>query len=273
MACIKENMTTNLSRYKADLEKLIKLGESMDLDLNLRHLETEGKLDEKIKEDAKAIKGTFECEYQKWYTESHAVIRQLIPDRLTEFEHLYKGEGKRREVNASTYHIQDWLNGVRAGTNPYTSEKYYNDFAVVSMRFKTQLGILRAVESRFESGLFDIKQLVQADLFDSELDTSRELAKHGFLRAAGAVSGVVLEKHLGQVAANHSIPTRKQHPTISDLNDLLKNGGVLDVPTWRGIQRLGDLRNLCDHNKQREPTSDEVTELIDGVAKISKTLF
>ena len=266
-------MTTNLSRYKTDLEKLIKLGESMDLDLTFRHLEAEGELDEKSKKLAKAIKDTFEREYQKWYTESHAVIRQLIPDRLAEFEHLYKGEGKRREVNASTYNIQDWLNGVRVGINTYTSEKHYNDFAVVTMRFKTQLGILKAVENRFESSLFDIKQLVQADLFDSELDTSRELAKHGFLRAAGAVAGVVLEKHLGQVVTNHSITTKKQHPTISDLNDLLKNAGVLDVPTWRGIQRLGDLRNLCDHNKQKEPTPDDVTELIDGVAKVSKTLF
>lgn len=273
LACITQNMTTNLTRYKSDLEKLIKLGESMDLDLDLRHLEKEDELDEKTKKIAKAIKDTFEHDYQKWYTESHAVIRQLVPDRLAEFEQLYKGDGKRREVNASTYHIQDWLNGVRAVTNPYTSEKYYNDFAVVSMRFKTQLGILKAVENRFESSLFDIKQLVQADLFDSELDTSRELAKHGFLRAAGAVSGVVLEKHLGQVIANHNIATRKQHPSISDFNDLLKGGGVVDVPTWRSIQRLGDLRNLCDHNKQREPTPDEVTELISGVEKITKTLF
>ena len=186
---------------------------------------------------------------------------------------MYKGEGKRREISSSTYHIQDWLNGVRAGTNRYTSEKHYDDFAIVSMPFMTQLGILQAVEKRFESSLFDIKQLVQADLFDSELDSSRELAKHGFLRAAGAIAGVVLEKHLGQVAINHSITTRKQHPTISDFNDLLKNDGVLDIPTWRGIQRLGDLRNLCDHNRQREPTPNEVAELIDGVAKVSKTLF
>jgi len=33
------------------------------------------------------------------------------------------------------------------------------------------------------------------------------------------------------------------------------------------------LRNLCDHNKQREPASDEVAELIDGVEKITKTVF
>ena len=49
--------------------------------------------------------------------------------------------------------------------------------------------------------------------------------------------------------------------------------GVIDVPTWRQIQRLGDIRNLCDHNKGREPTKKELEELVDGVEKITKTLF
>ena len=66
---------------------------------------------------------------------------------------------------------------------------------------------------------------------------------------------------------------RKQHPTISELNDALKDAGVLETPTWRSIQRLGDLRNLCDHNKNREPTEEEVTELIDGAEKFTKTLY
>jgi hypothetical protein len=141
------------------------------------------------------------------------------------------------------------------------------------MRFQTQLKILKASNVRFESTLLDIRQLVQADLFDSELDAARELLKHKFGRGAGAICGVVLEKHLSQVAVNHGIKTRKTHPTISDFNDLLKNGGVLDVPGWRRIQRLGDVRNLCNHNKDRDPTDDEVGELIDGVEKITKTLF
>src|SRR5690606_2284536 len=133
--------------------------------------------------------------------------------------------------------------------------------------------ILKSAQARFESTLLDIRQLVQADLFDSELDAATELVKKGFLRAAGAVAGVVLEKHLAQVAQNHNIKTRKKHPSISDFNDLLKNGAVLDVPTWRQIQRLGDIRNLCDHNKERDPTKEEVEELIAGVERVSKTLF
>lgn len=266
-------MTTNLDRYKRDLEKLISLGGKMKLDLTGRHLLKTSKVTPEKKKIFEELEGTFERDYQQWYTEASTLIRQLIPDRFAEFQELYKGDGKRKVTTVQTYHIQDWLNGVRAGVNSYTAEKHYDDFALIAMRFATQLSILEAVGTRFESSLHDIRQLVQADLFDSELEAAEELAKTGFLRAAGAVAGVVLEKHLGQVATNHAVSTKKQHPTISDFNDLLKTAGVLDVPAWRNIQRLGDLRNLCDHNKHRDPTKDEINELIDGVEKITKTLF
>ena len=157
--------------------------------------------------------------------------------------------------------------------NRFWDATNFDDLGIVSMRFNTQLKILESVRTRFDTSLFDIAQLVRADLFDSELDAARELAKNGFLREAGAIAGVILERHLAQVCANHSVPVRKKDPAINDLNQPLKDAGVLDVPAWRQIQRLGDIRNLCDHNKHREPTKEEVIELIDGVDKISKTLF
>jgi hypothetical protein len=266
-------MTTNLDKYRKDLAALIALGDEMRTDLALRSMKEKGTFKKEHKEAAKTLDGSFERNYQRWYTEASAVVRQLIPDRLDEFQSLYRGDPKRKEISSTTYSVQDWLNGVRARTDSYRGEKPFDDFAIVVMRFQTQMGILRAVESRFTSSLFDIRQLVQADLFDSELEAARELKKNGFLRGAGAMAGVVLEKHLAQVCSNHAITTRKQHPTISDFNDLLKNGGVLDVPGWRQLQRLGDLRNLCDHNKHREPTAEEIEELVSGVEKITKTLY
>lgn len=266
-------MTTNLSKYKADLDKLLALSDKMHADLALRHRAESGKLSKDLQEKYENVEGSFEGNYQAWYTESVSVIRQLIPERLAEFQELYKGDGKRKTTDLQTYHIQDWLNGVRANIVRGTTDKVFNDLAIVTMRFNTQTSIVKAVQGRFESSLFDIQQLVRADLFDSELDAARELSKNGFHRAAGAVAGVVLEKHLGQVVVNHTIVMKKKHPTISDFNDLLKNVNVLDVPAWRNVQRLGDLRNLCDHNKHRDPTKEEINELINGVEKLTKTLF
>lgn len=267
-------MPTNLETYKSDLDKLITLGATMLLDFHFQNaLRTGDKLSAEDKKLEQKYRGTVHNSYQRWYTEAHALLRQLAPDRLSEFEDLYKGDGKRKTIDGRTYNIQDWLNGIRSPENSYTHVKLFDDLGVVLMRFSTQKAIVESARGRFESTLFDIRQLVQADLFDSEIDAARELAKHKFLRAAGAVAGVVLEKHLGQVVENHRLALRKQHPTIGDLNEALKAGGVLDTPAWRNIQRLGDLRNLCDHSKQREPAADEINELIDGVEKITKTLF
>ena len=76
---------------------------------------------------------------------------------------------------------------------------------------------------------------------------------------------MILEGHLQRVTENHNIAIRKKNPTIADLNDPLKNARVYDNPTWRKIQLLADIRNLCSHKKSREPTDDEVVDLISGV--------
>lgn len=75
------------------------------------------------------------------------------------------------------------------------------------------------------------------------------------------------------MATAHAIKITKKNPTIGELNDPLKNSNVYDTPTWRLIQRLGDIRNMCDRKKDRDPTPDEVSDLIDGADKITKTIF
>jgi len=266
-------MASNLSRYRDDLARLRTTGERICVDLSLRR-PTEGKKLTPVRAELKKkFDGAFEREYQRWYTEACAVLRQIVPDRLAEFQQLYRSEPKRKSVNITTYSIQDWLNGIRAGDDSYTGKKAFDDFACAAMRFGTQFQILNAAEARFESSLFEIRQVLQADLFDHELDAARELLKSGFLRAAGAVAGVVLESHLAEVCDNRKITVPKKHPGIGDLNDLLKAQQIMDVPTWRLIQRLADLRNLCDHDRKREPTREEVGELIDGSDKIAKTVF
>lgn len=119
----------------------------------------------------------------------------------------------------------------------------------------------------------DIREVLVADLFDTEIDRARALLKNKLLREAGVIAGVVLESHLQNVARAHAVKIAKKNPAISDLNDPLKKCGIYDVPTWRLILRLGDIRNLCDHKKDREPTPDEVSDLINGTDKIIKTVF
>ena len=213
---------------------------------------------------------SFQEDYQAWYSEAMAVVRQVLPDRLDDFRRHYEKPKNRKEITYENYHIEDSLQGLRV--TRFGNEVVVDPSAAIP-RFAQQLAILSAAERRFESSLFEIRQLVQADVFDSEVDAARELLKQKFARAAGAVVGVLLEKHLAQVCHDRNMPITKQHPAISDLNDLLKNAGAIETAQWRFIQHLGDLRNLCDHNKKTEPTEAQVTDLIDGVAKAMKTVL
>jgi hypothetical protein len=263
---------SNLDRYRADLTALTALADKMMADLLERNRSRRAQASSRASGQHHQA-GVFEDEYQNWYSEAAAVVRQLTPDRLDEFVGLYMEDGRRKAITAENYSIQDWLRGIHPGPNRNTGEMSWDDLAAVAMRLRTQAQILKAAERRFESSLFDIRQMVQADIFDSELESASELLKHKFLRAAGAVAGVVLEKHLAQVCANHNCVVRKKNPTIGDFNELLKENAVVDVPEWRRIQRLADIRNLCDHNREREPKDEEVEELIAGVEKLTKTLF
>lgn len=263
-------MSTKFDKYKKDLNDLIAQGTLLTFSM-IHELDGEIVGLDKISSDLQAkIKNTsFKKEYDKWYNESLAIIRILMPDRLDEFRSLYKNE-KRKEISYETYTVSDYLIGL-------TRKTKYGEVTVPTScgypKFERQVQIVKSLESRFESSLFDIQQLVQADMFDSEVDAARELWGKGFLRAAGAICGVILEKHFATVLSNHQATIVKKNPHISDYNEALKNNNIIEVPTWRFIQRLGDLRNLCNHNKDTEPTKDDVDELIKGTDKILKTLY
>lgn len=274
-------MTSNLEKYKEDLEQLIADGELL---INSMYKEYAPELFKKIyqgidkekHENFIKLLPNFSSKYQDWYSESLVIIKQLLPDRINDFIKLFeKPKTTRKNISFENYTIEDCLNGLTiTSTRGLGTEetKIVGPDAAIP-RFQQQLNILKSVKRRFISTLFDIKQLVQADLFDSELEAAKELNKKGFMRGAGAIAGVVLEMHLTQVCINHRIKIIKKKPSISDFNDKLKVSKTYETPTWRKIQHLGDLRNLCDHKGKRDPKNEDVDELIEGIEKITKTIF
>jgi len=268
-------MPPNIDKYKKDLESLLAKGKDLHLAIQAECFPEEFKREikktygDKASEFLNALP-SFRTEYQGWYSEAKVLIKQLLPDRLSDFTRHYEKPKPRKDLNGENYRIEDCLQGISVTRG--LAEKVVGPEAAIP-HFQQQLAILESVKGRFESSLFDIRQLVQADLFDSELDAAKELAKNKFARSAGALAGVVLERHLAQVCENRGIKVTKKVPGISDLNDTLKEANVIDVPQWRFIQHLADIRNLCDHNKKTEPALEQVDDLIAGVAKVTKTLF
>lgn len=260
----------NITRYQQDIERLITQGDDLMMGL-ANELKDDfssdyKKLSKEMKE--RLAQYSFKDKYHEWYNESLAIIKQLIPDRLEDFINYYKLP-KRKEITYGTYTISDYMLGLQVTRG---SEVVVARSSVVK-KFTQQCYIVKSLKGRFNSSLYDLKQLLQADIFDSELDSAAELCKKGFYRAAGAVCGVVIEKHLHQVAISHNLTIPKKNATINVYNDLLKNNGVIDTTIFRRIQLMGDIRNNCDHNNTKEPSKEDIEDLIDLTNKLIKNVY
>ena len=211
----------------------------------------------------------FHLEYQEWYTLASRAIQTLANERYAEFKSYYEIDPKRKELGYDTYVIQDYMKNIVPGSYSYPR---FNSQNQVVICLRNQLNILRSVLGNIEMILESIDIQLLSELQDAELETTHQLMKVN-LRAAGALAGVVIEHHLQKVTDNHGLKIKKKNPTINDLSQLLKTESLIDIPTWRKITYLADLRNICSHKKEVEPTKEQVTELIDGANWLIKNIL
>lgn len=267
---------SRLEKYRKDLDALVDEAFLVQQSLALMYTNT----DQFVAELTKFFKGDtesadacmkkiqpFPTAYQEWYSEAVTLVKQLMPDRLSDFIKLYEKPKGRKDISVENYRIEDACQGLSTSFGGVVRA----DAKAASVLLRQQIAIVNAIKRRFESSLFEIKQLVQADVFDDELDSARGLLKNGYTRAAGAVAGVVLEGHLKELAAKHNLP--KTAKTINPINIALKAADVIDLAQSRHIDFLGDIRNKCGHKSTAEPTPAEVEDLITGVDKVIKTIF
>ncbi len=265
-------MTDSKHILKKELEELLSDGRFL-----LYYIaSTEEKFNEKEEKKLKSYKeyqdfvkkiGSVKSSYHKWYSRALQVVKQLIPDRYEEFKNLYQVEKRStKDISWLTYYISDYLLGLSI-TKGWDRVAVDGASACIS-KFEQQIEILGSCIQVIDTKLMNIEGILQSDLFDNELETAKDILKKKHVRVAGALAGITLEGHLKNVCKVHNIKFRKANPTISDFNEELKKNEIIDVPTWRLIQRLGDIRNLSVHSKDREPTMDEVEDLIRGCEKL-----
>ena len=210
--------------------------------------------------------------YNKWYSKAIQVVGQVLIDRIAEFKRLYSDDKRTtKDITFLNYSISDYLIGLRITKG--LDRNAVDAFSAFYSKMEQQISIISSCSDIIDSKIADIEGVLQAELFSSELEMSRDMLKKNYTRVAGALAGVTLEIHLKKVCKNHNVTFRKSHPTITDFNEELRRVELIDVPTWRLIQRLGDIRNMSVHSKEREPTADEIEDLIRGCEKLIAELF
>lgn len=128
--------------------------------------------------------------------------------------------------------------------------------------FKGLRAIFIAAKEDFESGyLSSIKTLVQAEVFDSELEQANELFSSGYYTAAAVIAGVVLETALRELCDRNSIP----HGKLDKMNADLAKADVYNKLNQKRITALADIRNSAAHGKPDQFTAQDVANMIKDV--------
>lgn len=144
---------------------------------------------------------------------------------------------------------------IKSESSPYTTNAYI---------LQEMKAVFMAAKEDFESGyLTSFRTLVQAEVFDSELEQASELLSNGYTTAAAVVAGVVLETALRELCDRSSIP----HAKLDMMNSELVKAGVYNRLVQKRITALADIRNSAAHGKPDEFNRDDVSDMIEQVGR------
>lgn len=135
----------------------------------------------------------------------------------------------------------------------------HNDFTTKRVK-----AVFLAAKEDFEGGyLASVRQLVQAELFDSELEQAKELLSAGFHTAAAVVTGVVLETTLRDLCIQQGLQVGK----LDKMNVDLAKAGKYNAIVQKRITALAGIRNSAAHGIANEFTKEDVSSMISEVER------
>jgi hypothetical protein len=158
-----------------------------------------------------------------------------------------------KTCSAQSKHLEAFENN--AGTMLYSS--YLNTL----LRLRA---IFLAAREDYEGGyLRSTRSLVQAEVFESELEQGRALFNAGYTSSAAIVAGVVLETSLRELCTRANIA----HSKLDKMNADLAKAGTYNVLRQKRITALADIRNSAAHGKTEEFVPKDVEEMINEVER------
>lgn len=135
------------------------------------------------------------------------------------------------------------------------------------------VGILKAAKDDFENGyLFDVKQVIEADVFDDFISQATALFDSGYYQASAVIAGAVLEDGLRKLCENIEIELPDK-PKLDFMNSQLAKAGIYKKLTQKKITALADIRNNAAHGKWDEFTKDDVSDAIKWIQSFMESNY
>jgi hypothetical protein len=131
--------------------------------------------------------------------------------------------------------------------------------------FQRTCAVFGAAKEDFEGGyLASVRNLVQAEVFETELEQAKELLQSGYFPAAAVVAGVVLEANLRQLCASKNLPPGK----LDRMNTDLAKAGAYNSLVQKRITALAAIRNSAAHGDHSAFKKEDVVSMIDEVERL-----
>ena len=135
------------------------------------------------------------------------------------------------------------------------------------------LGVLEAAKKDYEDGyFFDMKHLIEAEVFDDFLEQAEYLLKSKYYQPAVVIAGCVLEDGLRKLCKENNI-NLPEKPKIYKMNADLTKIGIFTKLTQKKITYLADLRNNAAHGTENNFNEEDVKNMINDVRRILEEKF
>ncbi|MEW5786151.1 MAG: HEPN domain-containing protein [Bacillota bacterium] len=149
---------------------------------------------------------------------------------------------------------------------------HYQELKRLAENEKTCFGILQAAHRDFNDGfLFDLRDLVAAELLGDFIDQAETLIAEGYHVPAASLAGAVLEDTLRKLCLKNRLPV-PDRTKIDRLNADLAKAGVYDKLIQKRITALADIRNKADHGHFDEFAKDDVEDMVRWVRRFAQTI-
>jgi len=135
-------------------------------------------------------------------------------------------------------------------------------------KFKAFRTIFLATKEDFEGGyLSSYKSIVQAEVFDTELEQAQELLNSGYYVAAAIIACVVLETTLRELCDREDI----QYSKLDKMNSDLAKAGVYNKIVQKQITVHAGIRNSAAHGNKNEFTKEDVEQMLPAIEQFLVT--
>lgn len=182
--------------------------------------------------------------YSKWFQ----ITLQLVRDYQADHEKAFT-----RYANTVMTFLKYSIDKVTYGDEPDSTALYYS--------FDRQIGIINAIPRIIELREADLQTLINAEFIQDELAHAEVLLKKKYLRCAGLLCGVALERHLQQLCRRNGIDPKTARG-IDALAQRLYKRKVINKIQLKQIKYLASIRNTCAHpNEDTIIKEREIEEL------------